>query len=46
MQHFPNADPGTVKAASDTATTSLEGALAPQVEVARQQMDAVRRPSG
>ena len=45
MQQFPNADSATVKAATDTATASLERALAPQVEVARQQMDAVTRPS-
>ena len=43
-QHIPTADAATVKAVTDAASATLQGALEPQVEVARQQMDAVAGP--
>jgi hypothetical protein len=40
IRHLPNADAATVKAVTDAASASVEGALKPQVAVAHEQMDA------
>ncbi len=43
-QHAPNADADAVKAAVETATESLQSTLEPQVQVARDQVDAITAP--
>lgn len=39
--HISNADPDQLQAVADAATASLQSALEPQLEVARQQVEAV-----